>query len=351
MRESVLYFPHIEIQNKQWLKSSLLLWDSVYRIVPQSYAPRDDDETRQAVDAGLVRAVNLEDSDVRGFASEFQDFVKKLPFLPSGLEDMETAQLHPDKVDAHLYPFLEQYAVGESEHGWIELPRDIVRGYMFFLANQVARRRNLARCTDDKYSYAISPYFSEEANFGELLYDREAAGFYSSLLFTDLLPIEISSVPMRDVIGAMSRTKDERAEFRQALLKFTAELHKCESMDHAATIFLDYKRDLLAAKDRLKAAQGFMNKDDIGCLFSVGIPTTLSAYGALVSGTADPFGLYTIGSSLLIGAVAAYFDYKRTRSVTDNPYGAAYLICLDKEFAGSGRYPAFDRYLEEFVND
>ena len=93
-------------------------------------------------------------------------------------------------------------------------------------------------------------------------------------------------------------------------------------------------------KRGMKAAQGFMNKDDVGSLFSRGVPTALTAYGALVSGSANPFGLHTIGSSLLIGAAAAYFDYKRSRSAHSNPYGAAYLICLDKEFAGTHRFPA-----------
>ncbi len=59
MRESVFYFPHIEIENPQWLKPSLLLWDNVYRIVPKSYTPLDNDDTNRYVDAGLVRAVNL----------------------------------------------------------------------------------------------------------------------------------------------------------------------------------------------------------------------------------------------------------------------------------------------------
>ncbi len=351
MPDAVLYFPHIEIQNKEWLKNALLLWDNVYRIVPASYTPRDDAEMKEAVDAGLVRAVNLEDKDVRGFTKEFQNFVEELPFSPAGLEYDEIAYLHPEKVDAHLYPFLEQYAVGESRQGWIELPKEIVRGYMFFLANQVAKRRNLARCTDDKYSYAVSAYFSEDANFGEFLYDREAAGFYSSLIIGDVLPCNVSQIPIGKIIEAIKHSKNERAQFRQELLKFSHELHRCESPDHAFTIFNDYKRDLLAAKDQLKAAQGFLNKNDVGCLFSMGIPTTLTAYGAMVSGAADPYALHTLASSLLIGAMAAYQDYKRTQSSQSNPYGATYLISLEQQFAGTGRYPAFDRYLEEFIND
>lgn len=351
MRSSILYYPHIEIQNIGWLKSSLLLWDSVYRIVPDSYQPQDNREIAQAVDLGMVRSVNLEQNDIKGFASEFTDFVEQLPFQPAGLDYDEIGYLHPEKVDSHLYPFLQQYATGESPNGFVELPKEIVRGYMFFLVNKVASRRGLSRCTDDIYSFSVSSYFSEDANFDELLYDREAEGFYSSLILNDLLPINIESVPMDRIVKAVKASKNERIKFREELAKFSGELHRCESNDHAQTILNDYKQDLLNAKNEIKAAQGFLNKNDVGSVFTMGIPASLTAYGALFGATGDPFGIYTLSSSLLIGAIAAYQDYKRTKSLEENSNGAAYLISLDKRFSGTGTYPAFDRYLEEFVND
>ena len=351
MRNSILYYPHIEFQNMGWLKSSLLLWDHVYRIVPESYQPQDNHEIEHAADLGIVRSVDLDENDIRGFSTEFTDFVEQLPFQPAGLEYDEIAYLHPEKVDSHLYPFLEQYATGESNKGFIELPKEIVRGYMFFLANQVAGRRGLSRCTDDIYSFAVSSYFSEDANFDELLYDREAEGFYSSLILNDLLPLDIEAVPMDKIIKAISNSKDERVRFREELAKFSGELHRCESNDHAQTILNDYKQDLIKAKNEIKAAQGFLNKDDVGSVFTMGLPTSLTAYGALFGATGDPFGIYTLSSSLLIGAIAAYQDYKKTKSLEENNCGAAYLISLDKQFSGTGTYPAFDRYLEEFVND
>lgn len=351
MNNSILYYPHIEFQNIGWVKSSLLLWDHVYRIVPASYCPQDNREIQQAADLGMIRSVNLDENDIRGFSSEFINFVEELPFQPAGLEYDEMAYLHPEKVDTTLYPFLEQYATGESPNGFIELPKEIVRGYMFFLANQVASRRGLSRCTDDIYSFSVSSYFSENANFEELLYDREAEGFYSSLILNDLLPIDAESMPMNKIIEAVKNSKDERIQFREQLAKFSGELYRCESSDHAQTILNDYKQDLIRAKNDIKAAQGFLNKDDVGSLFTMGLPVSLTAYSVLSGATGNPFSIYTLSSSLLIGAIAAYQDYKRTKSLNDNNCGAAYLISLDRTFSGTGTYPAFDRYLEEFVND
>jgi len=58
---SILYYPHIEFQNEAWVKSSLLLWNHVYRIVPDDYTPMDSDEIKALIDAGLVRNVTLDE--------------------------------------------------------------------------------------------------------------------------------------------------------------------------------------------------------------------------------------------------------------------------------------------------
>ena len=57
--DSILYYPHIECQNEAWVKSSLLLWDHVYRIVREGYVPNDSDDIKVLVDEELVREIKL----------------------------------------------------------------------------------------------------------------------------------------------------------------------------------------------------------------------------------------------------------------------------------------------------
>jgi hypothetical protein len=351
MRTAALYFPHIEIPNTSWLKSSLLFWDNIYRIVPRSYVPADDAAIRMAADSGLIRPVNLEPADVTGILDSFRYFLQTVPFVPAGLDDAETALLHPEKIDAKLYPLLEQYAKGGIKGDWLELPSDLVRGYMFFLSTHVAKRRQLERCTDDEMAFAVGGYFSENANFSEVLYAPESPGFYSSLLFNDLLPINLDDIPMAKIVQTAQDTRDERAEFRAELNRFTTALCHCESKDHAETVINDYKRDLLAAKSKLKASQGFLGEHERGSLLTMGIPVALTAYGSILAAGADPFSLHTLAPSVLIGAVAAYADFKKARSSDKNPYGIGYLLSLERRFSGTGTFPALDRYMEEFVND
>jgi hypothetical protein len=342
MRNSILYYPTIEIRDEEWLKSALLVWDKVYRIVPKDYSPNDTDEIKEAIDNDLIRSITLEDDDVKGVSSNFTDFMDSLPFTPAGLEESNSAFVHPEKIDAN--------SRGYTENGWLELPSEVARGYMYFLAQVVAERRLLERGTNDPYNFAIGAYFSELANFGEQIYNEEAAGYYSSLIVNDIIPRDLTSVPMKTIAKAINQSKDEKVQFRQELLRFSEQLHKCESVDHANTIFTDYKNDLMRAKGDLRASQGFLNKGAVGSLFAMGTPTSLTAFGAMAA-VADPFSLTALSSSLLIGAIASYVDYNRTCSSASNPVGASYLISLDKRFSGTNRYPAFDRHLEEFIND
>ena len=59
IEHGVLYFPYIGIWNGAWLKSTLRIWDSVYRIVPLGYKPKDSDEVREAIDAGFIKDIRL----------------------------------------------------------------------------------------------------------------------------------------------------------------------------------------------------------------------------------------------------------------------------------------------------
>lgn len=66
-----MYYPHIEFQNEAWVKSCLLLWNHVYRIVPEGYTPNDSDEIKALVDADLVRNIKLDDKDREDTFDEF----------------------------------------------------------------------------------------------------------------------------------------------------------------------------------------------------------------------------------------------------------------------------------------
>ena len=106
--DSILYYPHIEFQNEAWVKSCLLLWNHVYRIVPEGYTPNDSDEIKALVDADLVRNIKLDDKDREDTFDEFLKLCDKIENrMPAGLIPSDEDRIHPGKIDNRLYPYLD----------------------------------------------------------------------------------------------------------------------------------------------------------------------------------------------------------------------------------------------------
>ena len=71
-----------------------MLWDHVYRIVPRNVQPRDNREVLEAVDAGLIRNITLDDTDLSQTADHFAMFMDQMGHVPDGITPNVTP-LHP----------------------------------------------------------------------------------------------------------------------------------------------------------------------------------------------------------------------------------------------------------------
>lgn len=346
---SILYYPSIEFHSDEWVKSSLLLWDSVYRIVPADYKPYDSHSIREFADSGLVRDVNLDESDVKQTGDEFIELCDSLPFIPAGLEPGDEDRIHPDKIDKRLYPSLEKIADNFLHHGWLHLSKELARGYMFYLAKTVAQRRNLVRGTDDSDCWSIAPYFTEQANFDDFMCNEEAEGFYCSLFLEDLIPKNIGGVPAKEIITFVEQRKDLKEQLRIKLDTLFAKLSLIDNKEQAYIEVNDFLAQVDYDKKELRKSMGFWKSGIPSSLFAVGVPTTLTALGALgLSG--DAFTAKKIASSILIGAVASYTDYNKTVKHNRDSSYVSYLLQVDKLVRPDLPYRLM-RNLEEFIND
>lgn len=346
---SILYYPHIEFQKEAWVKSSLLLWDHVYRIVPEDYTPNDSDEIKALVDAGLVRSIKLDDKDREETFDEFLRLCDKLDNrLPAGLVPSDEERIHPDKINNRLYPYLD--LIGKhfiDDFRWLYLSKELARGYMFKLSQVVARIRNLNRGTDDLDSWSISPFFCENANFGDFLQDPDAKGFFCSVTLEDVIPENIVGVSSYDLIAFVNNRKDERKLLREKFNDFTSHLALISNLDHAGQVEMDFVNELMESKEEYRKSMD--NWKDIPALpVSTGVPISLTTLSALVPIPGNPFSLLRIAGSLLVGAICSYADFYRAKKRRDPSY-SSYLIEVDK-LCKNVRGESYTR-LEEFIND
>ncbi len=346
---SILYYPHIEFQNEAWVKSSLLLWDHVYRIVPEDYVPNDSDEIKALIDEDLIRNITLDDNDRENTFNEFLKLCNRIEkHMPAGLIPSDEDRIHPDKIDSRLYPYLD--LIGEhfiDEDKWLHLSKELARGYMFKLSQVVARARNLNRGTDDFDAWSINPYFCENANFGEFLRDPMAKGFFCSVTLEDVVPENIGNVSARNLISFVNRRKDERKLLREKFNDFTSHLAMISNPQHADQVSMDFVNDLLSSKDQYRMSMD--NWRDIKALpITTGVPVSLTALGTLATLGANPLGILTIAGSLAIGAICSYVDFYRTKKNRDPSY-SSYLIGIDK-LCRDVTSQSYIR-LNEFIND
>ena len=347
---SVLYYPNIEFVDVNWLKYSLLLWDNVYRIVPRAYTPQDSYPIKVAVNEGCIRSISLEKEDFLSISKEFRKFLKNLPFLPAGLDESRTDRLHKDKIDSQLYPALESLATRIDEDGFLELPSDLSRGYMMYLAQAVAGRRNLSTATDNRYSWTISAYYRDRANYDEHVYNRKSEGYYTSLIFSDIIPGNLYKLDIHDIIKFAQKRKDERSKLRTVINNFAQKLSKCESSSHINDLREDFKKQFKEAVYDFKRSMSFFNPDVKYALLTLGVPVSIGTLGTLSLG-GDLFDPIKICSSVLIGAVAAYAKYQNVYQQKLNESHLSYLIDIDKRLMKQDAIPNYHKIFEEFIND
>jgi hypothetical protein len=307
------------------------------------------EEVRVAVANDRVRAVALEEADHTEIYSEFQEFRERLDFEPAGFDPNETVRIHSDKIDARLYPVMHRLAKGFAGD-WLEVPVDIGRGYMMYLATAVARRWNLERGTDNPDAWTTAAFFSEDGNFSEYVYGADETDSLRCLCLRDLIPISVADVPMRRIIDFSERRRDQRKEFRATLSEFTDELAICESPERTLCLVNDFSRGLLEKSRELRRSMDFCNSDDLSSIFAVGVPASVTTYGTLCAMHGEG-SFAAFFASVLLGAVAAYADYTRTKRQNRACHLNSYLLDMRFELAKRRSAPDFQRIMEEFIND
>jgi hypothetical protein len=336
----VLYFPSIEFQNDNWVKSSLLFWDKIYRIVPEGYEPRDSTIVSEARECDLIRDINLEKKEVRETGDYFLDFFERAgDKIPVALrhESYENLNcyIHKTKVDNRLYRYLDE--IEEKYYGgrWFNFPSMIGKGYMFCLASVVSKNRGgMSLSTDNPDFLPASTYFAENGNIDMAEQNMQSEGFYSALILKGLMPVNLSDVSIKDIIEFVDEEKYKKEKLRDKLREFSSELSHCESPAAAKELVEDYRMQIEKEKDELKRSISTLNilRPSITTFLMAGLPIATGILKYLQGNSTEPFDIYSLGNSISIGALSTYKDLSDVKSKRKENSYATYLLDVNKTF-------------------
>jgi hypothetical protein len=125
-----LYYPYIHILDEEWLKQTLLFWESIRRIVPDNFQPFDGPDIAEASEANLIQ-----DTSPTPYLNEARiQFREKVPALMEEVERQNRSvdggrqlnefvnrgrRLHVEKLDQSLRDFFAEHTLGQLKGDWI----------------------------------------------------------------------------------------------------------------------------------------------------------------------------------------------------------------------------------------
>jgi len=369
-----LYYPGIDIRDEAWLKTSLLYWDSLRTIVPESIDVPYSSETALALqDAGFLIPLRVH-SDMEEIRELTEDVLTYLnsnegaELLISG-NNRRRSYIHLDKLSTSLVRLLmHRLKFGHealdfvsrlgspSRRGvnWLELDEGFALFYMTLLASRLAERVGASLLTSlpNAENLAIKARFDTQINrffpSGVHRLDRRyplfrefeacgprrpmprtlAPGMLSELSIQQIVINPNTSID--DLLKFRERHRDELALFRTKIHQLTSAIEvdlPAESLrQHISDL---YTNEVRPAIDNLKhSLEGQRIRWLAEGLFKIVFLSVGSSSLLISSGLDVPTALLAgAGLSLIISGTI--YNVDKRESLLNNPY--SYLLSIERE--------------------
>lgn len=346
-RES-LYYPNIDITNSKWLRTSVLFWDKLHTIVPESSInPYNNKVSRILADRKILEPIIVEPNQriVEKVSNQMLNFLdtnecKALLGLNRSSVPIEHLRneinmgfsIHPEKVHFDLRHKLHKYVDSQNI---IDIDIKIAYYYMTILANEICEELGLALLTDDSQANDMKNRLSHSGNKPvDVQLDNNIAsqnickGALINLII-DGFQID-PKCSISTILKFKDKHNDELGLFRSNLQKLIDSVDKTESA-HAMqkTIEDIYANEIKPSYSNLKKSlKGFKIK-----YISKGV---LHLTYATTAGTCLPIILNqppstTLYAALGISVFATSAQYKadKEKFITENPY--SYILSVKRK--------------------
>lgn len=364
---NALYYPTIDIQNTDWLKTAILFWDSISTIVPESlrnpYKVRD---TQYLSDIGFLRPlyVNSDDKSVIGIEKDILDLLHSPEFaeviyspqatrfgviwsskmshrVRNYLEHTTMNGIYRDKISWLIRNEIREFGQHLGDHEVYYFEQEFAYIYMIVLANKLCEDHSLGMVTDDIPCFNIgnTVKYSNQTIIQSNDYFRHRRPRDHQLEQGMLLNFIISGLSispdttLTDIVSFKEHHADELGRFRTQLAKLTQNF----AVDKPIAILQQEIRDLynnefLPALNDFKAALK-------GSRIKWFTETCLKVSLLSASATGVPMALLGLpveqalfaGMGVSVIASAVSYNVDKERFLRENPY--SYLLSINREWA------------------
>lgn len=356
-----LYYPTIEFCNPKWLWTAALLWDRIYRIVPDGYIPKDSSNIRDLMEDGTIGTgidPSLYSSSVSNqFISKYNGSDWGAPALGNyKLMSNQYIQLHKDKADVKIRNLI--IAKGGKNGDWIRVPEYIAGLYMLYLANHIAGDNKLSLVTDTSASWCGSNYLHYDGKIDDFELHSNAPDKLASLIIQDFIPSNILDITPKELLKFRERRKDERHRFLDCIDSLAKDISNCKDTGIVNDIIEDHKKDILNAKKDFKKSLDIIRVYGWVGVKSTLIPAIMPVITSLYN-LPDTTKGWINASGILFGAVAGFLESGQKIDKLKKDFNNNYLLEIKSElqrsnvcFTGYTDYNSFLEYeMNNFIHD
>jgi hypothetical protein len=355
-----LYYPHINLTNKNWIKHALLFWDNISRIVPQSIEPSDgEDIIKIKYESGFIKDYHPERWDT---SRAFQDFIINIrPILESDIffhdrffererhrrkyerdyqdrrrffsEMVQTngTYIHVEKLEPRLKEYLFEIGIaipGRHEwEDWIKIDNEIGLLYMTYFAKSISKNKSLPIVTDVEQSFSASLYFESPINSD---YNDQFEYKLGNLLIETIVPKYINDVPLDKILDIRRKYDDERTSFFKEISNLSNSIMKLDSESALEDALNQHSKIIQKETKQLEKFYNNHKIETASKFLSISLPTTIASLTEYVPNEAKPFIMV---GGILFGLVLGVNAIKKEKlELKENP--KSYLLNLKSELSG-----------------
>ncbi|MDR3093163.1 MAG: hypothetical protein LBU62_00785 [Bacteroidales bacterium] len=363
---NALYYPSIDIQNANWLKTAVLFWDSISTIVPESIRePYQGYDTQYLADIGFLHpiVVNPENRSVMAieddilelmFSPEFYQAIctprqngysriyeSKMSYgVKENLKKILGNRIYADKLSWELREQLHEFGHRFNAEGVYHLDSEFAYMYMVALANKLCEDHSLGMVTDEIPCFDIGNTVRFGNQTGIVPEDRfrnrrpREHQFEQGLLLNFIISgLSISpDAELSDVVSFKDHHDAELGRFRTQLAKLTQGFSADKPIDVLQTEIGDlYRNEFVPAFEDLKAA---LKGVRIKWLADNFLKVSMMSAGA----TAVPMALLGMpveqaifaGAGVSVISSAISYSVDKKKALRENPY--SYLLSIKQEW-------------------
>ena len=362
-KRMALFYPTIEFKDPKWLWTSALLWDRIYRIVPNEYIPKDSRNILELMEDGTIGQPidpSLYASDV---ADEFIDKYNGTDWHAPALGNYKLMSnkyinLHKDKADVKIRNLIIAKGQKDSDSEWLKVPEYIAGLYMLYLANHISNANKLELITDSSAAWCGSNYFSYDGKIDDFEVYNDNSEKLASLIIQDFIPENILDISAKDLLKFRENRKDERHRFLDCMDSLASDIANCRDPKIVNDIIEDHKKDILDSQKDFKKSfdmirvSGWLGVKSV--LVPVAMPVVTSMYEL-----SDSTKAWVNSSGILFGLIAGFLEEKQKIYKLKKEYKYNYLLELKNEldrarvcFSGFENYNSYLEYeMNNFIHD